>query len=212
MLIAMKKSITIAALALVPLLGMANDAETAQGFIALEADESAGLVAEIAGQFGVSLQTLVAQVVNFLIVAIALYFFAVKPVVATLDQRQKTIADGLQYAEDMKVQLAKAEQERAETIKKATLEAQRILAEARDQAKDLLDRKTNEAAAKAESIIHKAHEAIDVERNKMLSEVRQEVARLVVATSGKVLSRELSDQERSRFGEVAARELAQQNN
>lgn len=210
--IAMKKSITIAALALVPLLGMANDAETAQGFIALEADESAGLVAEIAGQFGVSLQTLVAQVVNFLIVAIALYFFAVKPVVATLDQRQKTIADGLQYAEDMKVQLAKAEQERAETIKKATLEAQRILAEARDQAKDLLDRKTNEAAAKAESIIHKAHEAIDVERNKMLSEVRQEVARLVVATSGKVLSRELSDQERSRFGEVAARELAQQNN
>lgn len=212
MLIAMKKSITIAALALVPLLGMANDAETAQGFIALEADESAGLVAEIAGQFGVSLQTLVAQVVNFLIVAIALYFFAVKPVVATLDQRQKTIADGLQYAEDMKVQLAKAEQERAETIKKATLDAQRILAEARDQAKDLLDRKTNEAAAKAESIIHKAHEAIDVERNKMLSEVRQEVARLVVATSGKVLSRELSDQERSRFGEVAARELAQQNN
>lgn len=208
----MKKSITIAALALVPLLGMANDAETAQGFIALEADESAGLVAEIAGQFGVSLQTLVAQVANFLIVAIALYFFAVKPVVATLDQRQKTIADGLQYAEDMKVQLAKAEQERAETIKKATLEAQRILAEARDQAKDLLDRKTNEAAAKAESIIHKAHEAIDVERNKMLSEVRQEVARLVVATSGKVLSRELSDQERSRFGEVAARELAQQNN
>lgn len=210
--IAMKRSIYIAALALVPLLGMANDAETAQGFIALEADESAGLVAEIAGQFGVSLQTLVAQVVNFLIVAIALYFFAVKPVVATLDQRQKTIADGLQYAEDMKVQLAKAEQERAETIKKATLEAQRILAEARDQAKDLLDRKTNEAAAKAESIIHKAHEAIDVERNKMLSEVRQEVARLVVATSGKVLSRELSDQERSRFGEVAARELAQQNN
>jgi F-type H+-transporting ATPase subunit b len=208
----MKRSIYIAALALVPLLGIANDAETAQGFIALEADESAGLVAEIAGQFGVSLQTLVAQVVNFLIVAIALYFFAVKPVVATLDQRQKTIADGLQYAEDMKVQLAKAEQERAETIKKATLEAQRILAEARDQAKDLLDRKTNEAAAKAESIIHKAHEAIDVERNKMLSEVRQEVARLVVATSGKVLSRELSDQERSRFGEVAARELAQQNN
>lgn len=79
MLIAMKKSITIAALALVPLLGMANDAETAQGFIALEADESAGLVAEIAGQFGVSLQTLVAQVVNFLIVAIALYFLRSSP-------------------------------------------------------------------------------------------------------------------------------------
>ncbi len=206
----MKKLICLAALALLPLAGYAD--ESLQDLVGLEVDESAGLVAEIAGQFGVSLQTLVAQVINFLIVAVALYFFAVKPVVATLDQRQKTISDGLQYAEDMKLQLAKAEQERAETIKKATLDAQRILAEARDQAKELLDRKTNEAAAKAESIIHKAHEAIDVERNKMLSEVRQEVARLVVATSGKVLSRELSDQERSRFGDVAARELAQHNN
>jgi F-type H+-transporting ATPase subunit b len=206
----MKKHICLAALALLPLAGYAD--ESLQDLVNLEVDESAGLVAEIAGQFGVSLQTLVAQVINFLIVAVALYYLAVKPVVATLDQRQKTISDGLQYAEDMKLQLAKAEQERAETIKKATLDAQRILAEAREQAKDLLDRKTNEAAAKAESIIHKAHEAIDVERSKMLSEVRQEVARLVVATSGKVLSRELSEQERSRFGEVAARELAQHNN
>jgi F-type H+-transporting ATPase subunit b len=205
----MKTPIFIVALVLLPLAAFAGESMQNPN---LEIDESAGLVSEIAGQFGVSLQTLVAQVVNFLIVAVALYFFAVKPVVATLDQRQKTIADGLQYAEDMKSQLAKAEQDRAETIRKATLEGQRILAEAREQAKDMLDRKVNEAAAKAESIIGKAHEAIEVERNKMLSEVRQEVARLVVATSGKVLARELSEQERSRFGEVAARELAHHNN
>jgi len=178
----------------------------------VDAEGSGGLISEISGQFGVTLNTLVAQIINFLIVATVLYFLAVKPVLATLDDRQKKISDGLQYAEDMKDQLAKAEQERAETIKKATIEGQRILAEARDQAKELLDKRTNEAAAKAEAIIRKASEATEVERKKMLSDVRQEVAQLVVATSAKVLSKELSDAERSSFGESAARELAESRN
>ena len=46
----------------------------------------------------------------------------------------------------------------------------------------------------------------------MLSEVRQEVARLVVATTGKVLSRDLSDSEKATFSEAAAKELASSQN
>ena len=177
-----------------------------------EAEEAQGLVAEIAGQFGVTWPTLIAQIINFLIVAAVLYFLAVKPVISTLDDRQRKISDGLQYAEDMKDQLAKAEHERAETIKKATIEGQRILAEAREQAKELLDKRTNEAAAKAEAMIRKASEATEVERQKMLSDVRQEVAQLVVATSAKVLTRELSEKERGTFADSAARELATSRN
>ncbi len=41
----------------------------------------------------------------------------------------------------------------------------------------------------------------------MLSDVRQEVARLVVTTSAKVLSRELSDEDKQSFSESAAKEL-----
>ena len=55
---------------------------------------------------------------NFGIVATALYVLAIKPVAKTLDERQQ-IADGLQYAEEMKTQLAEAERERAEKIKEA---------------------------------------------------------------------------------------------
>ncbi|MEC9228603.1 MAG: ATP synthase F0 subunit B, partial [Verrucomicrobiota bacterium] len=66
--------------------------------------------------------------------------------------------------------------------------------------------------AQAESIIRKASEATELERQKMLSEVRQEVARLVVATTGKVLSRDLSDSEKATFSEAAAKELASSKN
>lgn len=162
----------------------------------------------ITDKFGVSVPTLIAQMVNFCLVAIVLYYFAVKPISTTLEERQQKISDGLQYAEEMKTQLAEAERERTEKVKQAAIGAQKILAEAREQSKEMIEVKTQEAAAQAEAIIRKASEATELERQKMLADVRQEVARLVVATSSKVLSRDLSDAEKSTFSESAAKELA----
>lgn len=178
----------------------------------LEQAEGGGVISELAGNFGISWPTLVAQMVNFCIVAFVLYKFAVKPISATLDERQQKIADGLQYAEEMKVQLAAAERERAEKIKEAAVAAQAILAESREQSKEMIEQKTQEAAAQAEAIIRKASEATELERQKMLSDVRQEVARLVVATSATVLSRDLSDAEKQAFSDSAAKELASAGN
>jgi F-type H+-transporting ATPase subunit b len=72
----------------------------------------------------------------------------------------------------------------------------------------MIEQKTQEAATQAEAIMRKASEATELERQKMLSDVRQEVARLVVATSSKVLSRDLSDSEKQTFSDSAAKELA----
>ena len=174
----------------------------------MEQAEGGGVISELAGNFGISWPTLVAQMVNFCIVAFVLYKFAVKPITATLDERQQKIADGLQYAEEMKVQLAAAERERAEKIKEAAVAAQAILAESREQSKEMIEQKTQEAAAQAEAIIRKASEATELERQKMLSDVRQEVARLVVETSATVLSRDLSDAEKQTFSVSAAKELS----
>lgn len=172
---------------------------------------SGGVVSELAGQFKVKTATLVAQMINFCIVAAALYFLAIKPIAATLDERQQKISEGLQYAEEMKAQLAEAERERNEKIKEAAQQAQQILSEAREQSKELIEQKTHEAAAQAEAMIRKASEATELERQKMLSDVRQEVARLVVATSGKVLDRELSDSEKASYSDAAAKELVASN-
>ena len=162
----------------------------------------------IAENFGLKPELIVAQGINFILVMVVLWKFAVKPVVSNLDERQQKIADGLQYAEEMKTQLAEAERERAEKIKEAAQEAQRILGEAREQSKEMIEQKTQEAAAQAESIIRKASEATELERQKMLSDVRQEVSRLVVLTSAKVLEKELSDADKETYADTAAKELA----
>lgn len=166
-----------------------------------------GFVA-LAKSFGLDGRILFFQVLNFGVVAFVLYRFAFKPILATIDQRQKEIADGLQFAEDAKTKLAESEKAHAETLQKAQQEAQAIAATARENAKAFEEKQTQEASAKAEEIISKAREAIELEKTKMLTEVREEVTRLVVETSSKVLGKELTDDDKSKFSKSAAEELS----
>jgi F-type H+-transporting ATPase subunit b len=172
-----------------------------------DAAPAASGITKITQDFGISLPFILAQILNFSIVAFLLWRFAFKPVLATLDERQKKIASGLQYADEMKAKLDAAQQESVASAKRAQVEAARIIDEAGKAAKDFLDKQTQEASAKVSEILVKAQQTIELEKKKMLAEARTEIARLVVATTQKVLSRELSDSDRSRYNESAAREL-----
>lgn len=170
-------------------------------------EESTNQFIQLANNFGLDIRFLVAQIINFIIVAVLLYKFAFKPILATINQRQKEISDGLQFSEEAKAKLADSEKQHAATLQKAQQEAQAIAATARDNAKAFLDKQMQEASVKAEEMIAKAKEAIELERKKMLIEVRQDVTRLVVETTSKVLGKELSDDDKSRYSNSAAEEL-----
>ncbi len=170
---------------------------------AATAEESAGLV----GQFGINGKILVAQIINFVIVAALLYRFAFKPILTTIEERQQKISDGLQYAEEMKSQLAESERQQAEALKAANQEAQKIISDSKEQARIFYEKQTQETAQRTEDMLKRAEDTIERERNKMISDVRKEVAQLVVQTSGKVLKKELDETEKGRLTEAAAKEL-----
>lgn len=161
--------------------------------------------------FGVDLRLIIAQSINFIIVAWLLWRFAFKPVMATLDERQQKIADGLRYTEESKQKLEDAEREKAEVLRQANANAQQLLTEARDKAKDYEEKQREETAHIVEDMRKRAEEANALERQRMLSEVRKEIAQLVVLTSAKVLKSQLSDTEKQRLNEAASREIASLN-
>lgn len=169
-----------------------------------------GPISSVAHQFGVTWPLLIAQIVNFCLVAFLLYKFAFKPILTTMDVRQRKISDGLQYAEEMKLRLEESEKHYAEAIRKASVEAQKIVQEAREAGKVHLEQSHQEAAHKAEYLLQQAEESIRIERDKMLAALKKEVKDLVLVTTGRVLSKELSEDERSNFAESAAIELAKQ--
>jgi len=175
------------------------------------ASADAGLVERLAGTFGLNGKLIVAQAINFVIVAFLLWRFAFKPVMSTMEDRQQKIADGLQFAEEAKIQLAETEKRQAEVLREANTKAQVILQETRDKSKEFEEKMKGETAQQIEDMRKRAEEANELERQKMLSEVRQEVARLVVLTSGKVLKRELADDEKTRLNQSAVEEIGQMN-
>ncbi len=169
--------------------------------------EAASGVSKIIQDFGISWPFFLAQVLNFSVVGFVLWRFAFKPVIATLDERQRKIADGLKYAEEMKAKLEAVQQESVASAKKAQVEATRVIDEARKSAKEFLDKQSQEASAQAGEILAKAQQVIELEKKKMLAEARTEIAHLVVETTQRVLAKELSDTDRNRYNESAAREL-----
>ncbi|HEX7631812.1 MAG TPA: F0F1 ATP synthase subunit B [Lacunisphaera sp.] len=157
--------------------------------------------------FGVEPKLLVMQIVSFLILFGVMYWFGIKPTIATMEARNAKIGAGLKHAEEMQAKLAAAHQESAALIKAAQLEAQKLIDEARKSAKEFGDKQQADAIARAADTLAKAQQAIELEHKKMLNEARGEIARLVVKTTEQVLAKKLSDADRAAYNDAATKEL-----
>ena len=71
---------------------------------------------ETAETFGFDWKIFFSQVISFIIVAMALRWFAYKPILGILEERRQRIAEGLLNAEKIKQQLAEAEQRLAPAV------------------------------------------------------------------------------------------------
>lgn len=177
-------------------------------FIAVtEAAHAAG-EPSIVEKFGIEPKYVVMQVVSFLILFAVLYFFGIKPTVATMEERNKKIESGLKHAEETQARLAAAAQESAAIVKSAQLDAQKIVEEARKAAKEFVDKQQAESLQRSADLLAKAQQAIELEHRKMLNEARGEIARLVVTTTERVLAKKLTDADRAAYNDTAAKELA----
>jgi len=167
--------------------------------------DAAGNVAQ---QFGVYWPNLIAQVVLFAIVYLVLKRYAFKPVIAMLEERRRRIEEGQLNAENIKKQLAAAEAKYQEILSKANTEAQRLLDEVRASGDRLAEQKQQEAVAAAEQISLKAKEAMTLERDRLMEEMKRELGRLVVDTTTRVTGKVLTPEDHQRINEETAREVA----
>lgn len=181
-------------------------APTAPG--ATESSNPLDGIIKLFGNFGVDAPHLIAQLVNFSILAFVLYKFAIKPALGQLEER-------IRQAEQLQSDRVQAEQKLADAkktaqaeLQKASDEAAKILNEARNNAKQTIEAAKGEAVAAVAEITRKGKESLEADRRQMLNEVRGEVSRLVVETAAKVLEQNLDDAQRTRLNEAAVKQLS----
>lgn len=159
-------------------------------------------------QFGFNKVLFFSNAISFLIVCALLHRFAYKPILTVLEARRQRIAQSLRDADAIKQQLADAEARHGEILDRANAEAQKMITEARAAAAALAQTRQQEAIAEAEQIVIQAREAIALERDRMMADLRREVVRLVVDTTGKVTGKVLTPEDQRRLSEEAAHEIA----
>jgi F-type H+-transporting ATPase subunit b len=131
--------------------------------------------------------------IAFLVVFFILKKFAWKPILETLQAREKHIADSIATADKVKAEMAllksenealmvQAREERSQMLKEAKETRDRIVAEAKEKAK-----------SEASKIVADAQLAIEQQKNAAITEVKNQVGNLVLEVAEKVLRRELSN-------------------
>jgi F-type H+-transporting ATPase subunit b len=177
--------------------------------LALQTGTSAGgQLEQVASTFGVDWTHLLAQSVSFGIVCLVLWMLAYKPILKILSARREQIAAGLANAQKIKAELARIDAERHAVLAVAGEEGRKLIQDARAAAARVEAAETRKAIAGAELILSRAHEASQRDHARMLEELKHELGRLVVQTTGSVTGKILTADDHQRLAEETANRLA----
>jgi F-type H+-transporting ATPase subunit b len=142
--------------------------------------------------FHIDVKLLLAQIVNFTIVFLVLYFFALKPLLKTMQDRSRKIEKSLDDAEKIEESMKKTEADTRTIITNAKKEASAIIEMAGKQAEEKKAEIIERAKEEIGQIINKEKAQIMMEKEQTLKEIKTEITGLVIAVAEKVLGEKVN--------------------
>jgi F-type H+-transporting ATPase subunit b len=131
--------------------------------------------------------------VAFIIVFFILSKYAWPAIIKGLNEREKTIADSLASAEKLKVEMAQMKAENEVLLTKAREERAQLLKEAKEIKDKIINEAKDEAKVQATKILTDAQASIQQQKMAAITDIKNQMGKLVIETSEKVLRKELSN-------------------
>lgn len=145
------------------------------------------------GLFNINM-TLIAQIINFLLLMALLAKVAYKPLLKMMEERRNQIASNLEAAEQDKLAAVKLKEEYEKQLADARGQAQAILERANKLAAETQESILAEARAEHERLLKTAEEQIERERQKALADLRGEVVSLSMLAATKIVGRNMDNE------------------
>ncbi|MBS1687900.1 MAG: F0F1 ATP synthase subunit B [Bacteroidetes bacterium] len=142
-------------------------------------------------ELGLFFWTLVA----FLIVLFVLRKFAWKPILNSLGEREKGIADSIAAADNLKKEMSQMKAENEKVMAQAREERAQMLKEAKEMKDRIVNEAKDQAKAEANKIIVDAQQQIQQQKMAALTEVKNEIGTLAVEVAEKILRKSLATAE-----------------
>lgn len=140
-------------------------------------------------EFGLLIWTLLA----FLIVFFILRKLAWPAIIQGLNERESTIADALASAQRVKEEMAQLKSENEALLAKAREERALLLKEARETKDRIIGEAKEQAKEEAAKIMAETQVAIQAQKMAALTEVKNQMGKLVIEVSEKVLRKQLEN-------------------
>lgn len=142
-------------------------------------------------EFGLLIWTTLA----FLVVFFILKAKAWPAIIKGLRDREHSISSSLETAERVKAEMAQMKSENEALLASAREERAQLLKEARETKDKIISEAKEQAKAEANKIVVEAQAAINAQKMAALTEVKNQVGKLVIEVSEKVLRKELASKD-----------------
>jgi F-type H+-transporting ATPase subunit b len=148
--------------------------------------------------------TLIAQILNFLVLLAILAKFAYKPLLKAMDDRRNRIINDLDSAEQTRLDAEALKEQYAEQLAGARQEATEIVNKANQIAQNLHDELVEQARVEQEALMANAKERIEQEKQQALLDIRAEVIKLSTLIAEKIVNQKLnSDKDQKLVADIA---------
>lgn len=133
--------------------------------------------------------------IAFICVFLILKKFAWKPILNSLGEREKGIAESISAAERVKSEMGQLKAENEKLMVQAREERSAMLKEAKEMKDHIVNEAKEQAKTEANKIIADANLQIQQQKNAAMAEVKNEIGSLAVEVAGKILRKQLSASE-----------------
>lgn len=148
--------------------------------------------------------TLIAQILNFLILLAILAKFAYKPLLNVMEERRNRIANDLDSAEKTRLEAESLKAEYTQQLADARQQATEIVEKANKIAQNLHDEMVEQARVEKEEMMASAKERIEQEKQQAMLDIRSEVIALSTMIAGKIVDQKLNSAEDKKLVAAAA--------
>ena len=139
--------------------------------------------------------TLIAQILNFIVLLWVLAKFAYKPLIKAMDDRRNRIINDLDSAEQTRLDAEALKAQYVEQMANARQEATEIVDKANKVAQNLHDEFMEQARAEKDAMMATAKERIEQDKKQALVDIRTQVIALSTQIASKVVNQKLNSTE-----------------
>jgi len=163
---------------------------------------------ELLEQLGIKPLSLLAQIVNFLLLLLILWRLLYKPLLKALQDRRERIEKSLKDAEQIERDLKTSRESAQQIVTKANEQAVRVMHSVEKEADQKRTDALRAAEAEASQIYKRAEQGIKEDRQRLQREVETETLQLVAQATERVIQKSMDDKKHRQLIEQALKELA----